>query len=224
MNSSIEVALKALLGFTILLLITRVVGKKQLGQLTYLTYITGISIGNMAGSMVIHRDIKVMDGVIGLVSWSLFVFIFEYISLKSSRARELIDGQPTIVINKGKISTEALKSLKINIDDLRMLLRSKNIFSMKEVDYAIFEPNGELSILKKPGTEPATKKDLKIEPNIRKYLATELIVDGRIITKNLKEFALSEEWLTCQLSLLGVESIENVFYAELQEDGSLYVN
>lgn len=224
MNSIIYVFLKALLGFIILFLITRVVGKKQLGQLTYLTYITGISIGNMAASMVVHRNVKLMDGVIGLISWTVFIFSFEFISLKSSKVRELVDGQPTIVIKKGEISHEALSSLKMNIDELKMLLRSKNVFSMTEIDYAILEPNGELSVLKKAEMELPTKKDLKIEPKLRKYIPTELVVDGKIVTRNLEEYSLSEEWLSCQLGLLGVESVEDVIYAELQGDGSLYVN
>ncbi len=223
MNSIIYVFLKALLGFIILFAITRVVGKKQLGQLTYLTYITGISIGNMAASMVVHRNVKLKDGVIGLLSWSLFIFTFEFISLKSSKVRELVDGQPTILIKKGEISYEALSSLKMNIDELKMLLRSKNIFSITEVDYAILEPNGELSVLKKVEMEIPTKKDLKIESKLRKYIPTELIVDGKIVTRNMKEYSLSKEWLTCQLGLVGIESVEDVIYAELQSDGSLYV-
>ncbi|WP_432665247.1 DUF421 domain-containing protein [Wukongibacter baidiensis] len=224
MNSTILVPLKALLGFSILLLITRFVGKKQLGQLTYLTYITGISIGNMAGDMVVYRNVKVMDAVVGLVSWSLFVFIFEYISLKSSKVRAIVDGEPTIVIKKGRIIEESLDSLKLNIGDLKMLLRNKNVFSIREVDYAILEPNGQLSVLKKPEEELVNKRDMKIPVNIRKFVPLSVILDGKIVEKNMKEFELSEEWLQCQLRVLGIDSVENVIYAELQSDGSLYVN
>lgn len=224
MESIIIVPLKALLGFSILLLITRFVGKKQLGQLTYLTYITGISIGNMAGDMVVYRNVKVMDAVVGLVSWSIFVFIFEYISLKSSRVRIIVDGEPTIVIKKGKIVEKSLDSLKLTIDDLNMLLRNKNVFSIKEVDYAILESNGQLSVLKNPENELVTKKDMRVPIIIRKFMPIALILDGKIVKRNMSEFDLSEEWLLCQLRLLGIDSTENVIYAELQSNGSLYVN
>lgn len=224
MDSIVIVPLKALLGFSILLLITRFVGKKQLGQLTYLTYITGISIGNMAGDMVVYRNVKVMDAVIGLVSWSFFVFLFEYISLKSSKVRVIVDGEPTIVIKKGKIIQESLSHLKLNISDLKMLLRNNNVFSIKEVDYAILEPNGQLSVLKRPHEEVVTKKDMNIPLTIRKFMPVAVILDGAIVKRNMKEFDLSEEWLKCQLRLMGIDSIDSVIYAELQSDGSLYVD
>lgn len=224
MITTIQVIFKTLLGFSIILVMTRSLGKKQIGQLSYLAYITGISIGNMAGSMVIDRDIKVIDGILGLIFWCSLVYFFEYISLKSPKGRVLLDGEPTIVIKKGKIVEDALIRSKLNMDDLSMLLRNKDIFSIKEVDYAILEPNGKLSVLRKSGDEWVKKKDLHLPITLREYLPSEIIVDGRVVIKNLREFNLSEEWLDCQLQLYGIDSKEKVIYAELQSDGSLYIN
>lgn len=224
METVITTSLRTLLGFCVLLFLTRVLGKKQLSQMTFFTYITGIALGNIAGDMVVHRDIKLMDAVTGLTLWALLTLTVEYISLKSSKARVLLDGEPTIVIKNGKILEKALASNKMNMDDLSMLLRTKNIFSVREVDYAVLEPNGQLSVLKKVENESLTKKDVQIMPAPRQYIPTELVVDGKIVRRNLQELNLSQEWLDNQLKVSGVNSIEEVFFAELQSDGSLYID
>lgn len=224
MDTVMTTSLRTLVGFFVLLFLTRVLGKKQLSQMTFFTYITGIALGNIAGDMVVHRDIKLIDGITGLTLWALLTLTVEYISLKSSKARVLLDGEPTIVIKNGSILEKALASNKLNMDDLSMLLRTKNIFSVKEVDYAVLEPNGQLSVLKKIENEPVTKKDAQIVPTPRKYIPTELVVDGKIVRKNLQELNLSQEWLDNQLKMSGVAAIEEVFFAELQSDGSLYID
>jgi uncharacterized membrane protein YcaP (DUF421 family) len=224
MDTVWQTSLRTILGFLLLLLLTRMLGKKQLSQMTFFTYITGIALGNIAGDMVVHRDIKVTDGIIGLTLWALLDIGIEHISLKSSKARVLLDGEPTIVIKNGKILEKAMASSKLNMDDLSMLLRDKNVFSVREVEYAILEPNGKLSVLKKQEEEQVTKKDLQIPFNQRLYIPTELIVDGQIVTRNLKELNLNQNWLENQIKLSGVQSVKEVFFAELQSDGSLYVD
>lgn len=214
---------RTLAGFSVLLLMTRLLGKKQLGQLTYFTYITGIALGNIAGDMVVHRDITMTSGITGLVAWALLSIAMELIALKSSRARVLLDGEPSIVVKKGVIQDRVLARLRLNMDDLSMLLRNNQVFSVKEVEYAILEPNGQLSVLKKPEQETVTKSDLSLQPSKRKYVPTEMIVDGKIVRKNLQELQLSREWLEGELREAGIESVEDVFFAELQSDGSLYV-
>ncbi|GAA4852103.1 hypothetical protein GCM10023310_33670 [Paenibacillus vulneris] len=113
---------------------------------------------------------------------------------------------------------------KLYMDDLSMLLRDKNVFSIREVDYAILEPNGRLSVLKKQDMESPTKKDLQLPVQDRLYLPTELIVDGQVVKRNLKELQLSYKWLEEQLRQSGAASIQEVFFAELQSDGSLFVD
>ncbi len=224
METILITSTRTLVGFIILLILTRSLGKKQLSQMTFFTYITGIALGNIAGDMVVHRDIKVIDGITGMTLWAILTLIVEMISLKSSKARTFMDGEPTIIIKKGKIIKEAMASNKLNMDDLSMLLRIKDVFSVSEVDYAILEPNGQLSVLKKEEHESVTKKDSNIPISRRLYIPTELVVDGKVVTKNLEELNVRKEWLLTQLKLNGVNSTNEVFYAELQSDGSLYVN
>lgn len=224
MNSVLETSFRTIVGFFVLLLLTRILGKKQMGQLTIFTYITGIALGNIAGDMVVHKDISLIDGVTGLAFWAILTLLVEYISLKSSKARVLLDGEPTIVIKKGEIIYDKLSSQRLNIDDLTMLLRTNNIFSVADVEYAILEPNGQLSVLKKADKEQVTKKDLNLPPDNILYIPTEIIVDGKLVDSNLLETGQTHEWLEQQLKQAGIGSINQVLYAELQGDGSLYIS
>jgi uncharacterized membrane protein YcaP (DUF421 family) len=219
----IEVIGRVIISFSVLLLMTRIMGKKQVSQLTYFNYITGITIGAVAASITIDRSIDMSDGFVSMVCWSLLTVLVSYINLKSPKARILLDGQPTIVIKNGKILEETLAGLRLNMDDLSMLLREKNIFSTQEVDYAVLEPDGQLSVLKKVDQQNVTKKDLKVEAVKPLYVPTEIIVDSKVITRNLEELDLSQSWLEKQLHQSGV-SLQTVFYAEIQSDGTLYID
>ena len=224
MHTILETTIRTAIGFSILFILTRLLGKKQLGQLTFFTYVTGIAMGNIAGDMVVHRDIKLIDGVSGLIIWAFSTFLLELISLKFSKARVLLDGEPSILIKRGIIMEKELAAQRLNMDDLTMLLRNNNIFSIQDVDYAILEPNGQLSILKKPELEAVSKKDMQIQPENRIYLPTEIIVDGKLVQKNLKELNLNSQWVNQQLIQAGITSVEEVFFAELQNDGSLHIS
>jgi len=155
-----KIILKTTLTFITLLILTRMLGKKQLSELTFFNYITGVTIGSLAANTIVNTSSQYLNEMIKLIWWILLTIFVTLISLKSSRARVLLEGEPIMVIKNGKIVEEALKSTKINLDDLSMLLRSKDIFSITEVDYAILESNGELSILKKQENQKNSKPSL----------------------------------------------------------------
>ncbi|MET3289877.1 UNVERIFIED_CONTAM: uncharacterized membrane protein YcaP (DUF421 family) [Brevibacillus sp. OAP136] len=220
----LETIIKTLSGFVVILVLTRILGKKQLSNVTFFTYVTGITIGSITGAMVIEQNVNFYEGLLSLSLWVLLTIFVEYVSLKSSKARVLLDGQPTIVIKKGEILEEAMAQSRLNMDDLSMMLRKENVFSIKDVAYAILEPNGQLSIMKTKGAESVSRDDLQIKKTAVNVFPSELIVDSQIVEKNLKEFNLSKEWLYQELAKHGVYSVEEVFYAELQEDGSVIVD
>ncbi|MCL2619703.1 MAG: DUF421 domain-containing protein [Defluviitaleaceae bacterium] len=218
----LDTAIRTLLGFVILLLLTRLLGKKQLSQLTVFTYITGIALGSMASEMVMQKEVRIIDGLLALTLWSLLVLIIEWMSLKSPVARVLMDGQPTIVIKQGLILESALRKQRLNLDDLSMQLRLNQVFSIMDVEYAILEPNGALTVMKKSSKKPVTKEDMQIlsEPA---GLPSEIITDGKIVEKNLAELGYSREQLNAELRKQGVKDVKHIFYAELQQDRSLYI-
>jgi uncharacterized membrane protein YcaP (DUF421 family) len=210
--------------FMVLLILTRILGKNQMSHLTFFNYITGITIGSIAANMVHETDQPFMDDFISLTWWCVLTFLVGFISLKSGKLRQIIDGQPTILIKKGKIMRDSLKSNRVNMDDLSMLLRKQNIFSITEVEYAILEPNGNLSIMKKPQHQQITKSDMNIYRPSLNHIPSEIIVDGKIIYDNLKELNLNENWLNDELKKQNINSLKEIFYAEIQEDGSLFID
>jgi len=217
-----ETAIRAILGFAFLLTLTRLLGKKQLSQLTVFTYITGIGLGNIIGEMVIHKDVRIIDAVTGLTLWCALVLVVEFVSLKSTYVRVLLDDEPTIVIKKGQIVESSLKKERLSLDDLAMQLRLNQVFSILDVEYAILEPNGALTVMEKHEKQPVSKGDMQITPD-PPGMPAEVIADGKIVKKNLPELGLSREWLDSELRRQGVSDIKTVLYAELQQDRSLYI-
>ena len=204
-----EIIFRVSLGFAILLFLVRIIGNKQLGQLNVFTYISGIVIGSMVGDIILHSDINFWRSMTGVALWVALAICVELASLKSIKIREALDGQPIILIKKGKIIYPALKKERLNTDDLTMMLRTNNVFAVADVDYAILEPNGDLSVLKK-------------QPR-QKYLPTTVISGGKVLTKNLRELNLTEDWLDNALGKQGVTNSADVMYAEVQENGQLHV-
>lgn len=224
LNNVWETSLRTLIAFCYLLLIMRVLGKKQLGQITFFSYITGIALGNIAGEMTVEEDVTVVDGIVSMTLWALLTLAVEWISMKSVKARVLLDGEPSIVVKHGRIVEKSLRKAKLNLDDLTMLLREKDIFSLAEIDYAILEPNGKLSVLLQPEQEPPKRKDLHLKTAKRRYLPSELVADGNVVARNLRELGLTRGWLDEQLRRSGARSARDVLFAELQEDGSVHVD
>lgn len=209
--------------FVALLILARFLGKKQLSQLTFFHYITGIAFGSIAAEIAGQTDVKFMEGLTALIWWALLTMLASYISLKSSNLRIVLDDQPTIVIKEGAIMENAMKKEKLHVNDLMMMLREQSIFTLQDVHYAILETNGQLSVMKKITQQGATKQDVKASTTAPKYLPTELISDGKVMEKNLTELSLTEEWLMRELRKKGVESADQVFIAQVQDDGTLFV-
>lgn len=223
MTEIINLLLRTTLVFVVLLVMARILGKKQLSQLTFINYVTGITIGSIAANIISIANKPFTDEFIGLIWWCLLTVLVGVINLKSGNARRLLDGQPTILVKKGFIDKKAMQKSHINMDDLSMLLREQSVFSILDVDYAILEPDGQLSVLKKQQQQQATKAELKIQTPEPKYFPSEIIVDGKIIKHNIKEYNFDEQWLSQQLQLQNISSEKDVLYAELQSDGSLYI-
>jgi uncharacterized membrane protein YcaP (DUF421 family) len=219
-----EMIMRTTFAFIVLLILARFMGKKQISQLTFFHYVTGITIGSIAADIAGETRTPFLNGIISMIWWAVLTILMSYIAFKSKKARILLDDQPTIVVYEGKIVEGSLKKLRLHLNDLGMMLREQSIFSIKDVHYAILETNGQLSVLKKAGQEAATKKDVNASAPVPKYIPTEVIAEGKISRRNLKELNLTEEWLHEQLKKQGVGKAEHVFYAEVQTDGSLHID
>lgn len=219
-----EMIVRTTVTFSVLLLLARILGKEQLSQLTFFNYITGITIGSIAGEVVAHDDTHYFNAITSLIWWSILTILVSFISLKSSRAKVLLDDKPMIMIKNGKILEGNLKKSRLPLGDLNMLLRIQGIFSVKDVHFAVLETNGELSVFKKVAQQSATKQDVKAQIVVPKYMPATIIADGKIIEKNLPDQGLTEEWVIKQLKKHGVNSVQQVFYAEIESDGTIYMD
>ncbi|NYE08305.1 uncharacterized membrane protein YcaP (DUF421 family) [Bacillus niacini] len=148
-----------------------------------------------------------------------------YIDIKSLNARKFLVGEPLLLVKQGKIMEQALRKSRLDLDSLRAMLRQKDVFSMADVEYAIFETDGKISVMKKESGEPLTKGDMNIENRKKEYpLPTAVILDGNINIENLKRLHLSTDWLQHELLTARVNSVSDVFYAEIQPDGTLFID
>ncbi len=222
----LELLLRVVLSFAALLVLTRLMGRKELSQMTFFNFVSGIALGTIWASLAVDSTLSIRNGVIALLGWSVITVALGLIDIKSKKAREVIEGQPRILIKKGKIMEGELRKVRLDIDALYSLLREKNVFSVADVDYAIFETDGKLSVMKKEPQQSLTKSDMGMQqskPNIYP-ISTAVINDGRVISTNLEKLNLNQQWLEQQLQSSGIDSISEVFYAEVQKDGSLYID
>ena len=220
----LNISMRSTLIVVVLLILTRLLGKKQMSQLTYFNYITGVTMGSVAGDFISEVNMPVVDALASLIAICILTELNSFIALKSTSYRKVMDGDDIILIKKGKIIKPALKSCRMSVNILLMLLRQSNTFSVEEVEYAILETNGSLSVMKRQQAQPIIKSDLDKKAEKIKNLPREVISDGKIMKVNLKELNKDEEWLKNELRKNNIESVKDVFYAEVRSDGTLYIS
>ena len=194
----LDVSERAILSLITLFLITKMLGKKQVSQLSLFDYVIGISIGNFAAEMTINLETNELNGILAVVLFGVFAYIISYLSMKSIVLRRFFMGTPTIVIEKGKILENNMKKIKLDVNELLEELRIQGYFNINEVEYAIMEVSGDMSILPKSEYKPLTPCDMKIKTD-KSYLECIAIIDGKIMKDNLKEIGKNEYWLKKEL-------------------------
>jgi len=208
--------------FLSLLAIARILGKTQVGQLTFYEYISGITIGSIAATTIADPD-KIWSHYYDLLLFFVLTYIAARLTLINRPLRKLIEGSPTIVIENGQIRKENMKGMRFDLDELIGQLREKGILDISEVQHAILETTGKLSIIPKSANKPVTQQDIHIQQDEAK-LPIELILDGEILLDNLSQANVSTEWLMNKLTIHGVPDIKNVIYAAFDSKGNFHVS
>ena len=207
----IKVILTALLSVVTLFIITKIMGHKQVAQLDFFDYVSGITIGSIGAEMATELE-EPYKPLIALCVWGGVSLILNLIAHKIPRARKYINGTPTILMNSGKIYRKNLKKAKLDLSEFMLMCREQGYFNLEEISTAIFEPNGKLSILSKSANRPLTPEDLKIKVKDASF-GTELIMDGRIMGENLRRVGRDENWLDKHLKSEGYKSSEEILLA-----------
>lgn len=223
MNEGLVVLVRSIIAFFSLLIFTRIIGKEQISQLTFFDYVLGITIGSIAASLTTDLSSRAWPHWVGLITWAALGYLMEIVTLKWRYVSKVLEGEPVIVIMNGKIMEKALKKAKYRVSDILELMRNQGVFDPNEVDFAIIESNGRLSILKKAEHLPLTPKDMNI-PVKNSGISTELIYDGILIEENLRQLNKDKEWLMNELKEHGINNISEVFLVTLNPEGSIYID
>lgn len=206
----------------ILFFLTKWLSKKQMSELNIFEYITGIVMGGIVAIHSIDYNINFIYGLLAIFVWFIIPFGMEYISLKSKRFRNFTQGKSTVFIQDGKVMEDNLKKEGYSADDLLEKLRASNIFLASDVEFAVLEPSGSLSILPKKENQPLTAKDIGLKVAPQKEPQT-VIMDGKVLLEPLVNLSLNTNWLETELDKLNV-SIENVFLGQADTEGQLTID
>ncbi|KAF6637786.1 DUF421 domain-containing protein [Paenibacillus sp. LX16] len=217
-----EVAIRTLMAVAILFLITKILGKRQVSQLSLFEYITGITIGNLAATIPMERESTWYLGLIALSVWVLTTLGIEYLQIKSKKIRDITDGRTTILIKDGKILEDNLRKERLTLDELMEQLRSKNVFKVADVEFALMETSGEVNVLLTKDKQPVTLKDLNMLQLPEKE-PTAVIMDGQLMEQQMAYMGITQQWLDAKLKEKSL-TVKDVFFAQVDTQGELYID
>ena len=221
MNNYLTITTELIAGLGLLFIITKLLGKTQFSQITPFDFISALILGELVGNAVYDHEVKIQEIVFATLVWGLLIYIVEIITQKFNRSRKLLEGEPNIVVQKGLIKYQTLKKSKLDINQLLSLIRQQGYFSIQEVEYAILETNGVVSVLPKEKYDTPKKSDFNL-PLKPAEIPIILILDGEVVKDNLKEAGVDELWLKNELAQQSITKFKDVLYAEWKENQPLF--
>ncbi|GAA0359874.1 DUF421 domain-containing protein [Bacillus horti] len=213
---------RALLVYVYMFLIIKILGQRSIGTLHPLDFLFGVIIGDILGEPLTSGDKPIAGPLAAAGLISFFHLSLSYLSLKTPRFRRIVEDEPLILIENGKILEKELRKTKITVESLMMDLRLRNAADLNEVDYAVLESNGQISVIKNTHSNALTPQDMQIKKPKKGYPSV-LILDGHIISHNLKKFG-NQGWLMQQLNNRGVKRVDEVFLMTVDHAGGVYIS
>lgn len=217
-----EIVLRSLFSVIVLFLLTKMMGKKQISQLTFFDYCVGISIGSIAAEMADDVQSSYIHTITAMIVYSAVSLLFSFISQKSLSARRIITGVPIVLMENGRILYQNLKKSKFDLNEFLEECRHSGYYDLNDIEYAILEASGKISILPKANKKPVTIEDLKLSaPPVG--IVTNFIIDGIILEENLKIQGKDRAWLLSQLKQnnLNIAQLSDVLLATYSVNGTL---
>lgn len=213
------IILRTVLIYFIILLVLRFMGKREIGQLSILDFVVSIMIAELAVISIENIRVPMMNTIVPILILCIIQISLAWVSLKSEKLRKMIDGKPSVLINKGKIDEEEMKKQRYNFDDLMIQLRQSNIRRLSDVEFAILEPSGKLSVIEKTEQE---KNDPDYAAKVE--LPLPLVLDGKVQTEHLERIEKTPLWLRQELRKLGYKDIKKISYCSLNDNQTFYVD
>lgn len=216
------ILIRSFSAFVILMLIGRILGKQTLSNMNFHEFVTAVILGAMAANFAFNQKIEVVHLLIALSVFTITSYVLSKFFLKFRNFKMWTEGAPTVLIEGGFILEDNLKN-NMTLDSLNQQLRQKEIFNIEEVQYALLEINGKLSVQKKKELQAVTLKDLQLNAGNATQFPIELVIDGQLLHGNLNSNHIPESWLLSQLKARD-KKLEDVFYAVKGSNGQLYVD
>jgi uncharacterized membrane protein YcaP (DUF421 family) len=198
-------------------------GKREIAQLTYFDYVAGITIGSIAANMAFDTSMNFGYVLISLVVFAAFQIFDSYMSYRNEGFRHLVDGEPAILIEKGKILEDNLKKCRLNIDELNTMLRANKVFTLEDVDYAILETSGRLSVLNKSEKLPLRPYDVGMTGHSN-GVGVLVIEEGKLLNERLSMRGITKAWLMEKISEQGITDISQIAFAQVDGTGNVYID
>ena len=217
----LKLLLTALLSVVALFVITKIMGRKQVAQLDFFDYVSGITIGSIGAELATELE-SPWKPLVALIAWGAVSLLLNFITSRLPRSRKYINGTPTILMHEGKIYRENLKKARLDLSEFLLLCRERGFFDLEDIQTAVFEHNGKLSVLPKAARRPATPDDLKIATR-EAHIGVELIMDGRIMGENLSRIGREERWLRSEVKRQGYSDESEIFLAIFRESQGMFV-
>lgn len=208
---------RSLFSLVILFFVTKLIGKKQVSELSLFDYVIGISIGNFTAEMTMNFESQYINGIFAIVTFGVIAYLVSLLSMKSIFIRRSVVGVPTVIIENGKILFKSLNKVKIDINDLLEQARNAGYFDLDEIAFAIMEVNGKISFLAKDKYKQPTKNDLKLKIN-SDSLCANIIIDSKLMINNIKNTDKSLDWFIKQLKIKGYNTYEDILLATYKDN------
>jgi len=214
-----EVMYRTAMAVVILFLITKLLGKRQVSQLSLFEYITGISIGNIIGYISLDLDNQWYHGLVALAVWTCISVGIEFVTLHSRKVRDFVDGKARVLVKDGQVFKNSLKKERITADEFMEQLRKKNVYRMADVEFAVMEPSGEINVMMKKDYQPLNANLLGWKLGKEKPGST-VIIDGRLMLDMVDKAGYDKAWIEHELKRRKVD-IKDVFIGQIDSEGQL---
>ncbi len=199
--------LRAIFLYIVVLIVMRLMGKREIGQMQPFELAISIMIADLAATPMAETGIPISNGIVPILGLLVMHLVISTLNIKSTKAREIICGKPSILIYRGKIDEKTLRKERFTINELEERLRDNNIFNIGDVDYAILETSGQVTVIPKPNKRNTTPKDFNMEPEYE-GISYDLVVDGKVMYKNLEKIGKNYKWLERQSKKFGIKPEE----------------
>lgn len=218
----LEILGRAVFSALALFLITKLMGYRQISQLSFYDYVIGISIGSISGVMATELEIDIWKTLIPMIVYGGISILLSWITMKSIRCRRFITGTPVVLLQDGEILEESLKQVKYDLSDFLGECRNAGFFNLSDLEYAIMESTGKISFLPYADSRPCIPKDFQLIPQ-REGLAANLIIDGKVMKKHLQAVGKEEKWLEKQILESKAKTKEDILLATYDCNGQFTV-